>query len=242
MREFLAAGLIASPADLFRLPAHEAAIAGREGWGAVSARNLVRAIEAAAEDRAGPVHLRARHPPHRPRPTAACWRATTAASPPGARGCWRRWRSAPRRAASSAPSSASGPPSPTSWPGSSPSRATWRPSTNWRPSWTILDAAAPGAAGRLAGQDRGVHRHACHAVPAGGAGAGGGAGRPRDRLGDAQDRSRGAGRGCGSKARKAAELGVRTVTEAEWRGLAGDEPSEARAWLAKAFGKPTLRN
>ncbi|HEX5327751.1 MAG TPA: NAD-dependent DNA ligase LigA [Acetobacteraceae bacterium] len=44
--EFYAEGWLASPADLFRLPAREAEIAGREGWGAVSARNLVRAIEA----------------------------------------------------------------------------------------------------------------------------------------------------------------------------------------------------
>ncbi|MFZ4409072.1 MAG: NAD-dependent DNA ligase LigA [Paracraurococcus sp.] len=40
------AGLLASPADIFRLPEHEARIAGMEGWGALSARNLVRAIEA----------------------------------------------------------------------------------------------------------------------------------------------------------------------------------------------------
>ncbi|MFC7476107.1 NAD-dependent DNA ligase LigA [Dankookia sp. GCM10030260] len=40
------AGLLASPADIFRLPAHEETIAALEGWGALSARNLVRAIEA----------------------------------------------------------------------------------------------------------------------------------------------------------------------------------------------------
>ena len=43
--EFLAAGLIARPADIFHLREHEAAIAAREGWGAASARNLVGAIE-----------------------------------------------------------------------------------------------------------------------------------------------------------------------------------------------------
>ena len=42
---FHADGLIGEPADIFRLPAHEAAIASREGWGATSARNLVAAIE-----------------------------------------------------------------------------------------------------------------------------------------------------------------------------------------------------
>jgi DNA ligase (NAD+) len=44
--EFHAAGWLHSPADIFRLPAHEAEIAAREGWGTLSAQNLVRAIEA----------------------------------------------------------------------------------------------------------------------------------------------------------------------------------------------------
>ncbi len=43
--EFHRDGLIAGPADIFRLHTHEAAIAQREGWGALSARNLVAAIE-----------------------------------------------------------------------------------------------------------------------------------------------------------------------------------------------------
>ena len=46
IQEFFAEGWLHSPADLFRLPAREAAIAEREGWGKVSARNLARAIEA----------------------------------------------------------------------------------------------------------------------------------------------------------------------------------------------------
>jgi DNA ligase (NAD+) len=46
IREFYEEGWLHSPADLFRLPAREAAIAQREGWGRVSARNLARAIEA----------------------------------------------------------------------------------------------------------------------------------------------------------------------------------------------------
>jgi len=46
VREFYEEGWLHSPADLFRLPAREADIAGREGWGQVSARNLARAIEA----------------------------------------------------------------------------------------------------------------------------------------------------------------------------------------------------
>ncbi|GBQ71794.1 DNA ligase [Ameyamaea chiangmaiensis NBRC 103196] len=46
IREFHDAGLLTSAPDIFRLPGHEQAIAAREGWGAVSARNLVRAIDA----------------------------------------------------------------------------------------------------------------------------------------------------------------------------------------------------
>ena len=44
--EFHGLGWLAGPADVFRLPVHESAIAAREGWGALSARNLVAAIEA----------------------------------------------------------------------------------------------------------------------------------------------------------------------------------------------------
>src|SRR6476646_805333 len=46
IREFYEEGWLHGPADLFRLPAREAAIAEREGWGKVSARNRARAIEA----------------------------------------------------------------------------------------------------------------------------------------------------------------------------------------------------
>ena len=45
VREFYAGGLIRVPADIFRLNEHEATIAAREGWGALSARRLVEAIE-----------------------------------------------------------------------------------------------------------------------------------------------------------------------------------------------------
>ena len=45
VREFIAAGLLRGPADIFSLPAHEAEIAAREGWGELSARNLTRAVE-----------------------------------------------------------------------------------------------------------------------------------------------------------------------------------------------------
>ena len=46
IREFHAEGLVRGPADIFRLPEHEAAIATREGWGELSARNLSLAIAA----------------------------------------------------------------------------------------------------------------------------------------------------------------------------------------------------
>ncbi|HJS86509.1 MAG TPA: NAD-dependent DNA ligase LigA [Acetobacteraceae bacterium] len=46
IQEFYDLGWLSSPADIFRLPTREAEIATREGWGTVSARNLVRAIEA----------------------------------------------------------------------------------------------------------------------------------------------------------------------------------------------------
>ncbi len=46
IREFYEAGWLHGPADLFELPAREAEIAKREGWGRLSARNLSRAIEA----------------------------------------------------------------------------------------------------------------------------------------------------------------------------------------------------
>lgn len=45
IQEFYNEGWLHSPADLFRLPEREAEIAQREGWGALSARNLSRAIE-----------------------------------------------------------------------------------------------------------------------------------------------------------------------------------------------------
>jgi DNA ligase (NAD+) len=46
IREFHAEGLVRGPVDIFQLSTHEAEIAKREGWGEVSARNLTRAIEA----------------------------------------------------------------------------------------------------------------------------------------------------------------------------------------------------
>jgi DNA ligase (NAD+) len=44
--EFYADGLLYTPVDIFALPGREAEITRREGWGEVSARNLSRSIEA----------------------------------------------------------------------------------------------------------------------------------------------------------------------------------------------------
>ena len=46
IKEFLADGLLHGPVDIFHLPDHEAEIAAREGWGETSARNLTAAITA----------------------------------------------------------------------------------------------------------------------------------------------------------------------------------------------------
>ncbi len=44
--ELFELGWLRSPADIFRLHAHEAALRGREGWGDTSVRNLLAAVEA----------------------------------------------------------------------------------------------------------------------------------------------------------------------------------------------------
>ncbi len=49
VREFYEAGWLHTPADIFALPAHEAEIAEREGWGPVSAAKLSAAIAARRE-------------------------------------------------------------------------------------------------------------------------------------------------------------------------------------------------
>jgi DNA ligase (NAD+) len=49
VREFHEAGLLKSAPDVFALPRHEAEIAAREGWGPVSAARLTAAIEARRE-------------------------------------------------------------------------------------------------------------------------------------------------------------------------------------------------
>jgi DNA ligase (NAD+) len=46
IQELFELGWLRSPADIFRLPKHAAELEKREGWGETSVRNLVRAIEA----------------------------------------------------------------------------------------------------------------------------------------------------------------------------------------------------
>ena len=94
--------------------------------------------------------------------------------------------------------------------------------TNWPRELTIEDAApAEAADSRARRQDDGVHRHAGDDDPAGGEGARRGAGGEGHRQRLEEDRLVVVGADAGSKARRAAELGVRTLTEAEWRELAG---------------------
>lgn len=45
VREFYSEGIVRTPADIFRLAAHAEALESREGWGALSVRNLLAAIE-----------------------------------------------------------------------------------------------------------------------------------------------------------------------------------------------------
>jgi DNA ligase (NAD+) len=86
----------------------------------------------------------------------------------------------------------------------------------------IEPAEAPADRQPRRGQDRRLHRHAGKDDPRRGQGAGRGAGRQGlgQRLG--QDRSVVAGPGAGSKAKKAAELGVETIDEDGWLALIGD--------------------
>ena len=48
--EFHDEGLIRTPVDIFHLASHQADIAAKDGWGAASASNLIRAIETARHD------------------------------------------------------------------------------------------------------------------------------------------------------------------------------------------------
>ena len=167
IREFYEEGWLHGPADLFRLPAREAEIAEREGWGkVVGAQSRARDRGAAAHS-ARPVHLCARHPPHR-----RVERAVAGAALRQLRQLARRDAGGGRgrvggARANSTTSSASARRSPRSWRTSSASRATSR----------LLDELAAelddrGRRARADGgqrdrrQDAGVHRHAGDDDPA----------------------------------------------------------------------------
>ena len=65
IRAFHADGLIDTPADIFRLHAHEAAADRAGGLGQVQRQQSAAFDRGAADDRPAPFHLRAGHPPHR---------------------------------------------------------------------------------------------------------------------------------------------------------------------------------
>ena len=131
IREFYEEGWLHSPADLFRLPAREAEIAEREGWGKVSARNLARAIEARRRIPLERLDLRARHPSHRRIERAAAGAALRQLRQLARRDAGRGRTRLRGARANSTTSSASGRRSPRSWRTSSARRATSRRWTNW---------------------------------------------------------------------------------------------------------------
>ncbi len=220
--EFVALGWLHTPADIFRLAAHAAELLRPRGLEAA-----LRA-EPAARDRGAPDRPAATASSTRSasagsaRPTPSCWPAITAASPTGASRCSPPRRSAARTAPRSPASSASARRSPKSSPSSSPNRAT---SPSWTTSpreLTIEDAAAPAApdsplagkiivfTGSLETMTRPEAKSRAEALGA----------RVTDSVSKKTDLVV-LGADAGSKAKRAAELGVRTVTEAEWRELAG---------------------
>ena len=193
--EFHDLGWLTGPADIFRLAAREAEIAQRDGWGALSARNLVRAIEsrrtvpldrfiyALGIRRIGERNARllARH-----YGDFAHWRAEMLAATHDrlgiARGAGQHHRHRPgdRRGAGRFLH------------GTAQRRDVGR---TGRAAADRPAGGGPGGERRLRRQDRGVHRDIGDDDPAGGEGAGRGAGRQGDRLGVEEDRFRGGRRG-----------------------------------------------
>ena len=222
IREFYEEGWLHGPADLFRLPAREAEIAEREGWGKVSARNLARAIEARRRiplerfiyalgiRRIGQSNARllARH-----YGSFANWRARDA----GRGRTWLRGARRTRQHRRHRPGDRRGA-------GGLLRRAAQRRDcwTNWPAELTIEDAArAQTADSEIAGKtlvftgtlETMTRPEAKARAEALGAKVTDSVSKKTDFVVVGVD--------AGSKARKATELGVRTVTETEWRELAG---------------------
>ena len=134
IRAFHADGLIDTPADIFRLRQHEAALTGREGWGKSSVSNLLRSIEA-RRTIALPRFIYSLGIRRIGRRTPSCWPGTMARCPIGASRCWQRPKPGPRPGKRSAASCAWGRLRRMSWSASSARHATWPCWTTWQRSW-----------------------------------------------------------------------------------------------------------
>ncbi len=225
IQEFHDLGWLLGPADIFRLPEREAEIAAREGWGALSARNLVRAIAA-----------RRRIPLARFIYALGIRRigernAQLLARHYGGYADWRAQMLAATTIGSEAREALG------SIVGIGPAiaeelveffaeRRNRETLDTLAGLLTIEDAAAEVAAdsalagktvvftGTLATMSRPEAKARAQALGA----------KVTDSVSAKTDLVV-VGEDAGSKARKAAELGVRTITEAEWRALAGMEPA-----------------
>jgi DNA ligase (NAD+) len=85
IENFFNDGLLKVPGDIFRLKTGSRD-QKREGWGDLSVRNLLAAIEARPHHLARPLHQRHRHPLIG-EATPRCWRRNTATSRPGSPRC-----------------------------------------------------------------------------------------------------------------------------------------------------------
>ncbi len=222
IREFYEEGWLHSPADLFRLPAREAEIAEREGLGqGLGAQSRARDRGAAAHS-ARSVHLCARHPSDRriecAAAGAALWQLRELARRDAGGG--RGWFGSARRARQHHRHRCRR--SPRSWRTSSASARNVELLDELADELTIEDAARAQTAdseiagktlvftGTLETMTRPEAKARAEALGA----------KVTDSVSKKTDLVV-VGADAGSKARKAGELGVRTITETEWRELAG---------------------
>ncbi len=209
----------AGPADIFRLASIEDGIADPRGLGRASARNLLRAIERGGTSRSPASSSRSASAASAST-TPSCWRGTTAASRTGARRCWRRRRSGRRSGSRSAASCGVGQAI------ADELAAFFAEPRNVAlldelAGLLTIEDAAPAAAGALSGKvvvftgtlETMTRPEAKARAEALGA-------RVTDSVSKKTDLVV-LGADAGSKAKRAAELGVATATEDEWRTLAG---------------------